>query len=115
VVRSLQPSERVQEIAGKLASDSGARLAVTADLLAAVAEADYLCTDVWLAMGEPEAHWDERIDLLLPYRVNLGVIAATANPAVKFMHCLPALHNRHTEIGRRLYDRRSLTARARPG
>jgi len=48
--------------------------------------------------------------LLLPYQVNQGVIAATGNPAVKFMHCLPALHNLQTEIGRRLYDRRGLTA-----
>ncbi len=106
----LQPSARVQEIAGKLAADSGARLAVTADVLAAVAGADYLYTDVWLSMGEPEEAWDERIHLLLPYQVNRGVLAATANPAVKFMHCLPALHNRDTQVGRRLYDRRGLTA-----
>jgi ornithine carbamoyltransferase len=106
----LQPSDRVQEMAGKLAADSGARLAVTADIPAAVAGADYLYTDVWLSMGEPAEAWDERIDLLLPYQVNTGVLAATGNPAVKFMHCLPALHNTETEIGRRLYDRRGLTA-----
>jgi ornithine carbamoyltransferase len=106
----LQPSAGVQEIAGKLAASSGARLAVTADIPAAIAGADVLYTDVWLSMGEPEEHWDERIDLLLPYQVNGGVIAATQNPAVKFMHCLPALHNRDTEIGRRLYERRGLEA-----
>jgi ornithine carbamoyltransferase len=106
----LQPSAGVQEIAGKHAASSGARLAVTADIPAAIAGADVLYTDVWLSMGEPEEHWDERIDLLLPYQVNGGVIAATQNPAVKFMHCLPALHNRDTEIGRRLYERRGLEA-----
>jgi len=106
----LQPSGRVQEIAGKLAADSGARLVVTADLPAAVAGVDYLYTDVWLSMGEPEENWDERIDMLLPYQVNSGVLAATGNPAVKFMHCLPALHNTDTEIGRRIYDRRGLAA-----
>jgi ornithine carbamoyltransferase len=106
----LQPSARVQEMAGKLAADSGARLAVTADVAAAVAGADFLYTDVWLSMGEPAAAWDERIDLLLPYQVNQGVIAATGNPAVKFMHCLPALHNRDTQVGRRLYERRGLEA-----
>jgi ornithine carbamoyltransferase len=106
----LQPSARVQEIAAKLAAGSGARLAVTADIPAAVAGADYLYTDVWLSMGEPEAEWDERIDLLLPYQVNRGVLAATGNPAVKFMHCLPALHNRDTAIGQRLYDKRGLEA-----
>jgi ornithine carbamoyltransferase len=107
---SLQPSAGVREIAGKLAADSGARLAVTADIPAAAAGADFLYTDVWLSMGEPEERWDERIDLLLPYQVNHGVVAATGNPAVKFMHCLPALHNRATEIGRRLYERRGLEA-----
>ena len=61
-------------------------------------------------MGEPLADWDERIDLLLPYQVNQRVIAATGNPAVKFMHCLPALHNRGTETGRRLCERCGLEA-----
>jgi ornithine carbamoyltransferase len=106
----LQPSAWVQGIAGKLAADSGARLTVTADIPSAVAGADYLYTDVWVSMGEPASEWDERIDLLLPYQVNSGLIAATGNPAVKFMHCLPALHNRETEVGRQLYDRRGLDA-----
>ena len=106
----LQPSAQVQEIAAKLAAGSGARLAVTADIPGAVECADYLYTDVWLSMGEPEAAWDERIDLLLPYQVNRGLLAATGNPAVKFMHCLPALHNRQTTLGKRLYDRRGLEA-----
>jgi ornithine carbamoyltransferase len=106
----LQPSARVQEIAGKLAAASGARLMVTSDIPAAVADVDYLYTDVWLSMGEPATAWDERIDLLLPYQVNKKLITATGNPAVKFMHCLPALHNRETEIGRQPYDRRGLDA-----
>jgi len=65
---------------------------------------------VWLSMGEPEEDWDERIDQLLPYQVNAAVVAATGNPAVKFLHCLPALHNRDTGIGEQLYDKRGLTA-----
>ena len=106
----LQPSAGVRRIAEMLAADSGARLAVTEDILAAVTGADYLYTDVWLSMGEPEDQWDERIDLLLPYQVNADLMAATGNPAVKFMHCLPALHNRQTTIGERLYQRRGLNA-----
>jgi len=106
----LQPSARVQEIAAKLAAGSGARIAVTADIPGAVERADYLYTDVWVSMGEPAEAWDERIDLLLPYQVNGALLAATGNPAVKFMHCLPALHNRETTIGQRLYDRRGLEA-----
>jgi ornithine carbamoyltransferase len=61
-------------------------------------------------MGEPQARWDDRIDLLLPYQVNAKMLAATGNPAVKFMHCLPALHNRETEIGHQIYSRRGLEA-----
>jgi len=97
---SLQPSARVQEIAGKLAADSGARLELTGNVRTAVRGADFLYT----------AAWDEQIDLLLPYQVNRGVMAATWNPEVKFMHCLPARHNRDTETGRRLYERRGLEA-----
>ncbi len=66
---SLQPSERVQEIAGKLAAESGALLTVTSDVLAAVAGADFLYTDVWLSMGESATAWYERIHLLMPYQV----------------------------------------------
>src|SRR5689334_12041961 len=96
---ALQPSPEVQAIATGLAASSGARMTVTADLAEAVAGADYLYTDVWLSMGEPPDEWDERIDQLLPYQVNAAVMAATGNPAVQFMHCLPALHNTETEIG----------------
>jgi ornithine carbamoyltransferase len=107
---SLQPSAAVQAIAAGLAARSGASIAVTADIAEAVNGADYLYTDVWLSMGEPADQWDERIDLLLPYQVNAKVMAATGNQDTKFMHCLPALHNRDTEIGRMLYQRRGLDA-----
>jgi ornithine carbamoyltransferase len=63
---------------------------VTGDPGAGVAGADYLYTDVWLSMGEPQDAWEDRIDLLLPYQVNAALMAATGNPAVKFMHCLSA-------------------------
>jgi ornithine carbamoyltransferase len=108
--QQLWPSPEVQEIAQGLASGSGARLSVTADVTAAVAGADFLYTDVWLSMGEPASEWDERIDLLLPYQVNAEVMAATGNPATAFLHCLPALHNTQTQIGQQIYDKRGLTA-----
>ena len=106
----LQPAPGVQAIAGGLAAASGARMTVTADLAAAVAGADFLYTDVWLSMGEPAGEWDARIDALLPSQVNAEAMAATGNPAVKFMHCLPALHNTETEIGQRIHDTRGLAA-----
>ena len=108
--QELWPSPDVQSIARGLAAGSGARLTVTADLRAAVAAADFLYTDVWLSMGEPIQEWDKRIDLLLPYQVNAEVMAATGNQAVRFLHCLPALHNTQTQIGQQIYDKRGLTA-----
>ena len=107
---ALQPSAEVRGIAAGLATGSGARLLVTEDVNAGVAGVDFVYTDVWLSMGEPEDKWDTRIDLLLPYQVNSAVLQATGNPAVKFMHCLPALHNRDTEIGKHVYGKRGLDA-----
>jgi acetylglutamate kinase len=89
---------------------------------------DFLHTDVWVSMGEPKEVWDERIKLLKPYQVNMDVVKKTGNPQVKFMHCLPAFHNRETKVGEEIYqktawmagsDRRSLRVaavdRLRPG
>jgi ornithine carbamoyltransferase len=106
----LQPSARVQTIARGLVAGSGGRLTVTDDIPAGVEGADFLYTDVWLSMGEPVDEWDRRIDQLIGYQVNSRVLAATGNPHVKFMHCLPALHNRETEVGRQIYDKRGLDA-----
>ncbi len=106
----LQPSASVRDAAARLATGSGARLTITADIGPAVAGADFLYTDVWLSMGEPPDEWGQRIDQLIGYQVNAGVLAATGNPDVKFMHCLPALHNRDTEIGQQIYDKHGLDA-----
>jgi ornithine carbamoyltransferase len=107
---ALWPVPTVHQIAADLAADSGATITVTADIADAVPGADFVYTDVWLSMGEPDTEWDARIDQLLPYQVNEGVLGATGNPAVKFMHCLPALHNRETEIGAMIYDKRGIDA-----
>jgi ornithine carbamoyltransferase len=100
----------VRGIAAGLAAGSGARLLVTEDVTAGTAGVDFVYTDVWLSLGEPEDQWDTRIDQLLPYQVNSAVMKATGNPAVKFLHCLPALHNRETEMGQRIYAKRGLAA-----
>ena len=107
---ALQPSVEIRGIAAGLAAGSGARLTVTDDVNQGVAGVDFVYTDVWLSLGEPEDKWGSRIDELLPYQVNSAVLKATGNPAVKFMHCLPALHNRDTEIGQRIYAKRGLDA-----
>ena len=98
----LQPDMSVQTAAERLAYNSRARITITDNVVDAVRGADFLYTDVWLSMGEPIEKWGERIRLLLPYQVSADVITATGNPEVKFMHCLPALHDGHTEIGAQL-------------
>lgn len=70
----------------------------------AVHRADFLHTDVWVSMGEPAETWRERVELLLPYRVDARTMAATGNPDAGFMHCLPSLHDRSTRLGRQLFD-----------
>jgi ornithine carbamoyltransferase len=107
---ALQPSAEVRGIAAGLAAGSGARLTVTADVDTGVVGADFLYTDVWLSLGEPADQWGSRIDQLIPYQVNSAVLKDTGNPDVKFMHCLPALHGRNTEIGQRIYATRGLDA-----
>ena len=107
---ALWPSAEVQAIARGLAPGSGARITLTEDAAAAVRGADFLYTDVWLSMGEPAEKWDARIDQLLPYQVNGALVKAADNPEVKFLHCLPALHNTETEVGRQIFDKRGLDA-----
>jgi len=108
--QALWPSADVQSIAQGLASGSGARLTLTEDAAQAVHGADFLYTDVWLSMGEPEDEWDARINELLGYQVNRALMESTGNPDVKFMHCLPALHNTETEVGRQIFEKRGIAA-----
>ena len=100
----LWPSADVQSMARALAAESGARIHLGTDVLGGVEGADFLYTDVWVSMGEPVANWGPRIKALLPYQVNAETMAKTGNPDVKFMHCLPSLHNTETGLGKRLSD-----------
>ncbi|WP_260328578.1 arginine deiminase family protein [Streptomyces sp. Ag109_O5-1] len=92
----------------ELGERSGARILLTEDVETAVRGAEFLHTDVWVSMGEPADTWRERIELLLPYQVNDKTLAATGNPDVKFMHCLPALHDRSTHLGQELFEAHGL-------
>ena len=102
--RSAWPGqERIEQIIA-LAKETGARLALTEDAQAAVKDCDFLYTDVWVSMGEPLALWAERVKLMLPYQVNSQLMAATGNPDTKFLHCLPALHNADTKLGKQIAE-----------
>ena len=106
----LWPSTEVQDIARNLAKTSGARVTVTDDVATAVVGVDFVYTDVWVSMGEPTEAWTARIEELVPYQVNRSVMDMTKNPAARFMHCLPALHNTDTEIGKMVFEKFHLSA-----
>ena len=103
--KKLWPAERVVERAKELAKASGARILLSEDPKKAVKGCDYLHTDVWVSMGEPTEKWAERIRLLKKYRVTAALLKATGNRRTKFMHCLPAFHNRETTKGEELYGK----------
>jgi ornithine carbamoyltransferase len=103
--RALWPDEDLVATCRGIAAGTGARITLTEDLDEGVAGVDFLYTDVWVSMGEDSSKWDERVQLLRPYQVNADLVARTGNPAVKFMHCLPALHDRNTDVGEEMYQR----------
>lgn len=105
-----QPSEELQQICGSIAKETGAKILISDDVATAVKDCDFLYTDVWVSMGEPELAWAERIKKLLPYQVNSKTLEMTGNPEVKFLHCLPAFHNRETKIGEEIYQKFGLDA-----
>jgi ornithine carbamoyltransferase len=100
---ALWPAEPVVAQARAFAARSGARITLSDDPKAAVAGCDFVYTDVWVSLGEPPAKWGERIALLKPFQVNAALMAATGNAGAKFMHCLPAFHNRETAKGEELF------------
>jgi ornithine carbamoyltransferase len=106
----LQPDRQLTAEARKIAGRTGATITVTNDLAGGVKDCDFICTDVWVSMGEPPSAWEERIGLLKPYQVNRTVMEMTGNPKVKFMHCLPAFHNRETVVGEEIHQKFGLSA-----
>ena len=101
--KSCQPSDELQQTCREIATQTGAKILVTKNLEEAVKDCDFLYTDVWVSMGEPDSVWNERIKLLLPYQVNQRTMELTGNPDVKFLHCLPAFHNRETKVGEEIF------------
>jgi len=102
------PAEALVEQCQEIAKKTGARLTLTDDVAEGVKGADYLYTDVWVSMGEPDSVWEERVKLLKPYQVNAKAMELSGNPDVKFMHCLPAFHNTDTEVGKEMEEKYGL-------
>ena len=104
----LQNEKDVVETAREIASRTGGSVTLTSDIAEGVAGADVVHTDVWVSMGEPKEVWDERIALLRDYQVTMDVLRATGKPDVRFMHCLPAFHDRSTVVGEEVFQKTGL-------
>lgn len=105
----LHPDPALVEQAKTIAQETGAVITITPDIATAVTGAQFIYTDVWVSMGE-EDKYAERINLLRGYQVNDAMIAQTGNPNVKFMHCLPAFHDLHTDTMKHINADYGLTA-----
>lgn len=97
------PEAELIEECQAIAAKTGARITITESVDEGVKGVDYIYTDVWVSMGEPKEVWQERIKLLKPYQVTSEMMAKSGNPAVKFLHCLPAFHNRETTVGEQIF------------
>ena len=102
--KAVQPDKALVAAAKKITKDTGAKILLTANVDKGVKGCDFICTDVWVSMGEPKEVWKQRVKLLKPYQVNAAVMEKTGNPQAKFLHCLPAFHNRETAIGEDIYQ-----------
>src|ERR1700759_3535560 len=105
----LPPPQDVVDLATGIAGRTGARITITEDPAQAVAGVDFIHTDVWVSMGEAKDVWTERVKVLTPYQVNSALLKASGNPAVKFMHCLPAFHDPNTVVGREIMEHTGMT------
>jgi ornithine carbamoyltransferase len=108
--KSLWPQDEIVELARSTAAETGATITITDDVAEAVRDADFLLTDVWVSMGEPDEVWAERIKLLTPYQINAKTLELTGNSDVKFMHCLPAFHNTDTQVGKEIFEKFGMDA-----
>jgi len=106
----LHPPKDVADLAKDIAGRTGARITITEDPAQAVADADFIHTDVWVSMGEAKDVWTERVRVLTPYQVNADLLRKARNPAVKFMHCLPAFHDTNTVVGRQIMEHTGMTS-----
>ena len=102
------PEDELVNTCKEIAKETGAKITLTENVGEGVRGVDFLYTDVWVSMGEPAEVWQERIILLKPYQVNQKVIELTGNPDVKFLHCLPAFHNRETKVGEEIAQKYGL-------
>jgi ornithine carbamoyltransferase len=108
--KKMWPEEELVATCRAIAKETGATITLTDSVDEGVKAVDFLYTDVWVSMGEPDHVWEERIKMMIPYQINQKMIDKTGNPKVKFLHCLPAFHNRETVIGEQIFQKFGIEA-----
>lgn len=108
--KECQPSKELQNECLNISKTSGASIKITENVEEAVKDCDFLYTDVWVSMGEPDEVWAERIQILSPYQINNKTMLLTGNPNTKFLHCLPAFHNTETKTGKEISEKFNIDA-----
>lgn len=105
--KSLWPDENLVKEMEEIAKENGSTILITDNVDEAVKDADAIYTDIWVSMGE-EDKFEERINLLKDYQVNMDMLKKTGNENVIFLHCLPSFHDLNTEIGKDVYEKYGL-------
>lgn len=98
--KGYEPLADVTKAAKKIAGETGGKITITNDPVAAVTGADAVYTDVWASMGQ-EAETDERAKIFAKFQVNEELMSHAAQHAL-FMHCLPA--HRGSEVADAVID-----------
>lgn len=98
------PNEALIEECLEYAKASGGSITFTENVMEGTKDADIICTDVWVSMGEPDEIWRERIEDLTPYRVTMDVMKNAGENAI-FLHCLPSYHDLKTKIGKEIGEK----------
>lgn len=103
--KQMWPDEELVKECKQIAKETGATISLTESVEEGVKGVDFVYTDVWVSMGEADEVWKDRIAMMIPYQVNADMMMKTGNPKAKFLHCLPAFHNRETIVGEEIYQK----------
>ena len=102
--KSLDINPEVLQYCQTEAEKSGGKLEVLDNVEEAVQDADVIYTDIWVSMGEDEALYKPRVEMLSPYKVTSEMMQKTGKDSTIFMHCLPSFHDFETEVAKAKYE-----------
>ena len=108
--KQMWPDEDLVNECNEIAKETGATITLTENVEDGVKGVDFIYTDVWVSMGEADEVWKDRIKMMIPYQVNAEMMTMTGNSKTKFLHCLPAFHNRDTTVGEEIYQKFGIEA-----